>query len=197
MADFAELEMAKSYEVELKFPLRSDHPIEQMLREFGAIEHAVVSHVDRYFNHPSRDFRSTDEAFRIRSVGDQNCVTYKGAVLGDVAKTRHEIEIDFAPGPDSAIRFDEMVRMLGFRFVREVRKTRQSFSLDWNQSHFQLTIDHVPPLGPYLEIERLTDEKGLIAAEAAVWELAKSLGLSVAESRSYLDMLVSMDDNPV
>jgi adenylate cyclase class 2 len=192
-ADFPELEMAKRYEVELKFPLAQNHAIDEKLRQRGAVEKPAVHHVDRYFNHPSRDFRSTDEAFRIRSVGDENCVTYKGAVLGAIAKTRHEIEIDFASGPDSATRFHEMVQMLGFQFVREVRKSRRSFSLEWNQSHFQLAIDEVPEIGCFLEIELLTEADGLKAAEAAVWELARSLELSTTEPRSYLDLLLERD----
>ena len=187
------MEMANNYEVELKFPLQKNHPIEQLLLERGAIEKGVVSHVDRYFNHPSRDFRSTDEAFRIRSVGSENFVTYKGALLGSVAKSRHEIEVGIAPGTDSANLFFDMVKMLGFRFVREVCKSRRSLTLAWNQNVYELAIDDVPGIGRFFEIELIAEAEERETAEAAVWELATSLGLSNVESRSYLDMLLQLD----
>ncbi len=185
-----------TYEVELKFRLDQFPIIESELRKLGAVEQSVVIHVDRYFNHPSRDFRSTDEAFRIRSVNGTNCVTYKGAVIGNVAKTRHEIEVEFANGEQAAANFFEMIGLLGFRFVREVRKTRRSFTLNWNCGDFELALDEVPELGCFVEIEQIAERANRETAEAAVWQLARSLGLSNAESRSYLDLLLEYDDVP-
>jgi adenylate cyclase, class 2 len=179
------------YEVELKFRIEDFEVLEARLRALGAIEQSTVAHIDRYFNHPSRDFRATDEAFRIRSVGEENYLTYKGAVQGSVAKTRQEIEVGFAAGTESAERLFELVKMLGFRFVLEVRKTRRLLLLQRNDCHFELAIDDVPPLGRFLEIELLADDDGRIAAENNVWELASSLNLSVAEPRSYLDLLLT------
>lgn len=182
-----------TYEVELKFQLDNSELVEASLRKLGAMELPVVTHVDRYFNHPSRNFRETDEAFRIRSVGESNYVTYKGAVIGTVAKTRHEIEIGFANGEGSAKRFVEMVTLLGFRFVRDVRKTRRSMSLDWNGHHFDLALDEVSPLGRFLEIELCVEDNQREASESAVWSLARALGLSDPERRSYLDLLLESD----
>src|SRR5256885_2344975 len=51
-----------SYEVELKFRLQEVGPVESKVRQIGAIERLTDTHVDRYYNHPSRNFRSTDEA---------------------------------------------------------------------------------------------------------------------------------------
>ena len=182
------------YEVELKFRLEQVQAIETALHQRGAVEKPIVSHVDRYFNHPSRDFRATDEAFRIRSVGDSNCITYKGPVLGNVAKTRHEIEVDVADGPEVAERLIEMMKCLGFRFVREVRKMRREFAL--NRDHrvlHELALDEVPELGCFLEIELLADDEDRESAESAVWDLARSLGLTASEPRSYLDLLIELD----
>jgi adenylate cyclase class 2 len=181
------------YEVELKFRLDELSNIETKLSGLGAVEQSSVSHVDRYFNHPSRDFRSTDEAFRIRSVDDANCVTYKGALIGDVAKTRHEIEVDFANGPDAASKLMEIVRMLGFRFVREVKKTRRSFSLFWSNREYDVSLDDVPQLGQFLEIELIAFDQDRQDAEAAVWKLATQLELLKAEPRSYLNQLLEKD----
>ena len=188
--------MTSTYEVELKFRLENPEPVENIIRGHGGIERKTVTQVDRYFNHPARDFRVTDEAFRIRTVDGNNYVTYKGAVQGNVAKTRHEVEVEFTDGPDSAQRLSEMVLLLGFRFVREVRKSRRSFALSWNNADFELAIDTVPGIGCFLEIELLANADRRDAAEAAVWELARTLGLSVAEQRSYLDLLLESDGPP-
>ncbi len=185
--------MGKLYEVELKFRIEPSRAIEDELQQSGAVDVVVVSHVDRYFNHPSRDFRLTDEAFRIRSIGEGNCVTYKGPVQGIVAKTRREIEVEFANGEEAAHQIFLMVQLLGFRFVREVRKTRRSYTLSKNQFDYVLAVDDVPRLGRFLEIEVLAENDRREAAEAAVWELAHFLNLTVAEPRSYLDMLLESD----
>ncbi len=185
--------MADRCEVELKFRISERNAIEMQLQQRGAVEQAGVSHRDAYFNHPTRDFRTTDEAFRIRSVGNENWMTYKGAVIGTTAKSRHEIEIGFAAGPDTAGQFAEMVKLLGFRFVREVCKSRSTWVLDAQGTTFELAIDHVPELGTFLEIELITDSDQREAAEREVWGLAHSMGLSVAEPRSYLDLLIESD----
>lgn len=182
-----------TYEVELKFRLPDPPSVADRLRQLGAVAVSVMSHVDRYFNHPSRNFRETDEAFRIRSMGDGNCLTYKGPVIGNVAKTRHEIEVAFATGPGQAEKMVALVKLLGFRFVRDVRKTRHSMTVDWNGRHYELAMDEVPPLGQFLEIELLVEDDKRPEAEKAVWDLAHTLGLNVAEPKSYLNMLLELE----
>ena len=184
------------YEVELKFRLVGVDAVESCLRELGASERPAVSQTDRYYNHPTRDFRVTDEAFRIRSIDHHNCITYKGAVVGEMAKTRHEVEVEFADGADASRKLAEIVGMLGFRFVREVRKTRRSFSVNWSGRDYEIAIDDVPPLGQFLEIELSADEEDRSIAEQAVWQLARKLGLTVPESGTYLQMLLDTDGLP-
>jgi adenylate cyclase class 2 len=180
-------------EVELKFRLDDVASIRRRLSEWGATETAISSHCDRYFNHPSRDFRTTDEAFRIRSIDDRNCITYKGPVIGAVAKTRHEIEIGFEEGNTTVERLVELVDKLGFRFVREVRKTRTSFEFNRDGRRFELSLDHVPSLGDFFEIELIVPEEERETAEAAIWKIASEFGLTLAEPRSYLKMLLQAD----
>jgi len=182
-----------SLEVELKFRLPDAANMETLLRQRGAIETGTEIQTDRYFNHPSRDFRSTDEAFRVRTSGNENCITYKGAVLGTAAKTRHEIEIGFADGSQTVLQLMDVLRLLSFRFVREVEKSRRSFTLQANGYTFELAVDTVPGLGTFLEIELLADSDQRHVAEQAVWELARSLELTTSEKRSYLDLLLEAD----
>lgn len=186
--------MSNTYEVELKFRIEIPETVETLLRQRGAIAQGVVSHADRYFNHPLRDFRQTDEALRVRTIGDANWVTYKGAVIGTTAKTRHEIEVGFDEGARSADQVLEILRLLGFRFVREVRKTRRSFTLNHEGHQFEIALDEVPELGHFLEIELLAEEDDRILAETALWKMAHSLGLVIAEPRSYLNLLIDHDD---
>ncbi len=180
------------YEVELKFPLTNPDDVLARLDSLGAVAVSPVEQVDRYFNHPARDFRETDEAFRIRSVGEANCVTYKGPRVDSATKTRREIEVSFADGPEAARQMAEVWQSLGFRFVRDVRKTRTPLTLDWRQRVYELALDDVPPLGTFLEIELLADEAGREAARDAILALASELGLTNSERRSYLELLLGL-----
>lgn len=181
------------YEVELKFPLANPRDVLARLASLGVVAASPIEQVDRYFNHPARDFGDTDEAFRIRSVGDANCVTYKGPIIDSATKMRREIEVPFADGPDAASQMADVWRSLGFRFVREVRKTRTPLTLDWQQRVYELALDEVPPLGTFLEIELLADEAGRDAARDAILALAVELGLTNSERRSYLELLLETD----
>lgn len=60
------------YEVEKKFPVDDLNEVVAKLEELSATFSEPVVQVDRYFAHPVRDFASTDEALRIRSVGTEN-----------------------------------------------------------------------------------------------------------------------------
>ena len=179
-------------EVELKFRINSQQ-VESLMKLVGRCSFTDETHLDQYFNHPSRDFRQTDEAVRIRSLNGSNYLTYKGPVQGTVAKTRHEIEVPFESGSESADQLRELLTQLSFRAVREVRKSRRSFSVNFDEHDFTLALDDVPPLGQFLEIELIADSADRDAAEAAVWKLARSIGLTTPETRSYLDMMIELD----
>ncbi|HUG89298.1 MAG TPA: CYTH domain-containing protein, partial [Planctomycetaceae bacterium] len=60
--------MHQVYEVELKFPLSDSERVQAELGRLGARPNESVEQIDRYFNHPARDFGETDEALRIRQV---------------------------------------------------------------------------------------------------------------------------------
>ena len=182
------------YEVELKFPLADPSDLLARLASLGVVVASPIEQVDRYFNHPARDFGVTDEAFRIRSIGDANCVTYKGPIIDSATKTRREIEVSFADGPEAASQMAEVWQSLGFRFVRDVRKTRTPLTLDWHQRVYELALDDVPPLGTFLEIELLSDEAGRDAARDAILALARELGLTNSERRSYLELLLEVGE---
>ena len=53
---------------------------------------------DQYFNAPDRDFRRTDEAFRLRRIGPRTCSRTRGRSANADTKTRTEIEVAVADG---------------------------------------------------------------------------------------------------
>jgi adenylate cyclase class 2 len=163
------------------------------LAELGAAPGAPLAQCDTYFAHPVRDFAKTDEAFRLRTVGEHNALTYKGPLVDRQTKTREEIEIPIAPGARAARQMAEMLHALGFRAVRSVEKTRQPFHLSWQGREFEFALDTVAGLGEFLEIETQADAAEWEAARDALLALAGRLGLKQSERRSYLQLLLEHD----
>lgn len=182
-----------SIEVELKFAVAALEPLRQQVEALGGHPGQPMTQRDLYFNHPGRDFAQTDEAFRLRSVDDENCLTYKGPHLDEAVKARREIEVPFASGADTAEAMTHLLQSLGFRPVREVVKRRVSYSLEWHGRAFSIELDTIDGLGDYLEIETIAPQDDWNAAREAVLSLASELGLSGVERRSYLELLLDRD----
>ncbi len=182
------------YEVEQKFPLQgTPEEFVTALEKINAVAEGTVVQEDIYFSHPVRDFRETEEAFRIRSVGDKNIITYKGPLLDKQTKTRQEIELLFESGDDNANQMWAMLRALGFRDVRRVKKTRRIFSATYGSRKFKITLDNVDQLGEFVEVETLANQSDWEAARDTLLNLAAKLNLHDSERRSYLKMLVEND----
>jgi adenylate cyclase class 2 len=185
------------FEVEQKFPLDDVAEAERRLKELGArpegteAERHGVEQVDQYFNHPARDFAQTDEALRLRSVGEKNFITYKGPKLDAATKTRREIELPLAEGPAAVAGLAELLTALGFRSVASVRKTRRQFHIDWQGKAIEAVIDNVAEVGQFLELELLAAETEIEAAKTSIASLASALGLARSERRSYLELLLA------
>lgn len=180
-----------TYEVEQKFPVSGFAAVQSAAAtlgaEFGPAEHQA----DRYFNHPGRDFADTDEALRIRSVGDWNCVTYKGAKLDAITKTRQEIEIEFAAGSAAAGKFAALLTALGFRETAVVQKKRRTAHLTRGAFATEITLDDVQGVGQFVELEIVATAEQLDAARQELAALTASLRLTKSERRSYLEMLLA------
>jgi adenylate cyclase class 2 len=177
-------------EVELKFALADPAVVLTQLERLGVCWSGSEEHRDHYFNHPARDFAQTDEALRIRSVGEENLVTYKGPKLDAATKTRRELEVSLATGAEPARDFAELLQALGFRPVAEVRKNRRHGQLAWQGHDVEVARDSVAGVGEYLELELIADDQGLDAARSCLLALARELDLPQAERRSYLELLL-------
>jgi adenylate cyclase class 2 len=185
------------FEVEVKYRTDDHAGLLARLRALGAEAEAEVTQEDAYLGHPARDFGQTNEALRIRRIGESNRVTYKGPRRGGPTKTREEIELGFDAGGPA---FEQLLRMftnLGFRPVAVVRKSRTPFHLEYRGRRVEVALDVAEGLGNFAEVEALAaSEDDLAAAQAAVLELSRELGLSEVEPRSYLRMHLERGARP-
>jgi adenylate cyclase class 2 len=182
-----------SLEVEQKYPVANLADVQAKLIDRGALIADPIKQVDTYYAHPARDFSQTDEAVRIRRIGDQNLITYKGPKLASTAKTRREIELPLGSGQPNGERWHEFLEALGFQAVREVSKRRQTAKIDCGGKTLEIALDEVESLGSFVEIEVIVEPEELKLAEKLLAETAESLGLSNSERRSYLEMLLDQE----
>jgi adenylate cyclase class 2 len=178
-------------EVEQKFPVGSLAEIRPRLAALGATFAGPIDQADTYFAHPSRDFAATDEALRLRRVGNTNCITYKGPRLDGQTKTRKELELPLASGEEAFDQYSQLLAALGFHAVATVHKRREAAHLAWEGLAIEAALDSVARVGQFVELEISADEGHLDQAQAAIASLAKELGLRVAERRSYLELLLA------
>ena len=178
------------YEVEQKFPVDDLAKVGAKLAALGGRLETSIDQLDRYFAHPSRDFARTDEALRIRQVGPRCYVTYKGPKIDLVTKTRREIELPLSASADAVAEWTSLLEALGFRRVAEVRKQRLPAHLAWQGGDIEVALDRVVGVGNFVEIELTASAEGLERAKSRILSLAAALGLSHAERRSYLELLL-------
>lgn len=181
--------MQRTWEVEQKYVLHSAEALRCRLNELGFELAATEEHADCYFRHPCRDFRETGEAFRLRRINDQACVTYKGSRLGGPVKIRPEIELGIYA--EDAEQWNVLLTQLGFVPLPEILKTRSVYRpLDsWSGCPFTVVIDQVESIGLFAEVELLVhDKEELQTAQAQITEFSKQLPLSEIQTHSYLSM---------
>lgn len=176
-------------EVEAKFRIADVDSLAARLLQLGAVRGDTVAQSDEYLAHPCRSLRDTGEAFRIRTVGPANFLTYKGPLLDASTKSRHEIEVPVADGPRGLQQIRDLLLALGFRSVRRVEKIRTTWELHWNGRHFEVLFDEVAGLGPFAELETQADPAAWQPARDQLLQLAAALDLGPSERRSYLELL--------
>jgi adenylate cyclase class 2 len=179
-------------EIEQKFRVTSHAAIEATLADVGVALSAPVTQVDCYYAHPQRDFATTDEAFRLRAVGPENYLTYKGPKLDATTKSRVEHEVRLADGPDAMTAIGEILRNLSFTPAAIVRKQRRVGTLLRAGFPIEIALDDVRKVGPFVELEiAISDDTQADAAKAALATLAAELGLTDSERRSYLELVLA------
>ena len=177
-------------EIEAKYPLPDLASVAECLLGLGARLVEDRCDADHYFNAPDRDFARTDEALRVRRIGKQNFITYKGPKLDRETKTRKEIEVAFAEGDSAADNLMSLLQELGYRPVAVVRKKRRIFEQERDGFTVHFCLDEVERVGTYAEIEIVAEESRFESAKAVLQQVAGELGLTQSERRSYLEMLL-------
>jgi adenylate cyclase, class 2 len=178
------------FEVEQKYFVPDVRKLHERLAERGVEIGPPVQQADRYFAHPCRDFSQTDEALRIRTVGDKSFVTYKGPKLDAASKTRRELELPLDAGDADGLKFADLLHLLGFRPVGVVHKRRRAFQIDASDHHVEGALDEVDGVGTYVELELMAEESGLDEARSVIAALATELDLGFSERRSYLEIML-------
>jgi adenylate cyclase class 2 len=178
-------------EVEVKFRLSDWTQLRSQLAECGSVAVVTRKDTDHYFNAPDRDFAKTDEALRLRRIGLDNYLTYKGPKREKQTKTRTEIELPIAPGPDGATNAVKLLAFLGYRPVAVVSKTREIHKLVRSNFPIEVCLDDVGTVGKFVELEIQADEARWEEARNVLLATATELGLTEQERRSYLEMLIA------
>jgi adenylate cyclase class 2 len=181
----------------MHFEVEQKHRVEDAAKLLAELARRGVSlaepivQSDQYFAHPARDFAQTDEALRIRTVGDTSFVTYKGPKLDAATKTRHELELPLASSDADGSQFAELLSALGFTPVATVRKQRRIFHVSHEGRDVEGALDEVDGVGSFVEVELTADEASLESAKCVIASLAAELQLGPSERRSYLELLLS------
>ncbi|TWU21943.1 CYTH domain protein [Bythopirellula polymerisocia] len=187
-------------EVEQKYRVASHAPTVAALGAWDVTLGEPVEQIDCYYRHPQRDFAQTDEAFRLRTVGNQNFMTYKGPKLDQTTKTRREEEVRVADGPAARQSCEEILRHLSFEPVATVTKHRITCHLKRDGFDVEVALDQIKELGPFVEIEiavpvsreaERSEAERVAAANRVLANLANEMGLSDVERRSYLELLLA------
>lgn len=174
-------------EVEVKAHAPNLNEIEEKIVEIGASLEGEEYQEDLYFNAPHRDFAQTDEALRIRKIKKENSeetyITYKGAKMDNVSKTRKEIEVEV----ENPSKVADILQSLSFRPVATVRKNRIIYTL----GELIITLDKVHGVGDFVEIEKETAE-GEDTKEALneIFATYSKIGIENGfERSSYLELM--------
>ena len=169
--------------IEIEVKARASHsPIREKLAAMGAKPEGIQQHLDTYYNSPLRDFATTDEALRIRSVNGKSVLTYKGKKLDSVSKTRQEFETEVDGDSTRSILI-----ALGFFESGIVRKRREIFSCQG----MTIALDSVEGLEEFIEIQNQA-QTNIEEHRNQIFEFRESLGIRKEDSirTSYLEMVL-------
>lgn len=174
-------------EVEVKARINSFKEMEEKLAKLGAVKTKEEFQQDIYFASPIVDFAETDEALRVRTTNNDIFITYKGPKLNDQAKTRKEVEMSI----ESAEKAKDIFEEIGFSEARTVEKNRKYYSFE----NFEISLDDVLGLPPYMEIEISMDEgEDYSEAQKKIFEVFEKLGITDGfERTSYMELLENLN----
>ncbi|MGD8452976.1 MAG: class IV adenylate cyclase [Phycisphaerae bacterium] len=137
-------------EIEVKFRLSTPQGLRRRLQERAAAPAGQVTEVNRMFDTADRRLLAADSGLRVRTCraeggATSHTLTYKGPRRGGPLKVREEIEVTV--GDPAAL--GGVLARLGLREVVTFEKHRET----WRVADCTVTLDELPVLGWYAEIE--------------------------------------------
>lgn len=158
-------------EIELKFRVDDPDEIRRRLTALGAAHTHSELETNTLFDTPARDLLRADSGLRTRAcnpLGDlpshSATLTFKGPPQPGAAKRRDEIEFLISDAPAAAA----LLARLGYQPAVIYEKRRET----WRVADCLVTLDQLPRLGNWLEIEGPT--------ESAVLSVRNKLDLTTA-----------------
>ncbi|MFN7925003.1 MAG: class IV adenylate cyclase [Bryobacteraceae bacterium] len=134
-------------EVEIKLRVESADGARRRLEVLGFQPRTDRLHeTNALWDWPEALLRGRGELLRVREVGGQAILTYKGKAIAGKHKARPEIEV----GLSSAKAFEEVLRRLGLGSTYRYEKFRTEFERPGDDGH--ATVDETP-IGVFLELE--------------------------------------------
>lgn len=145
-------------ETEVKYRVESLDAVGDALKAQGATCVGDVVETDTFFDTPAGDLYRGDRGVRLRrtcEAGDGPCpgwLTYKGPREGG---SRHKVreEIETTVGDVDAVA--EVLRACGLREVMTIQKRRRR----WDCNGCEVSLDELPLLGTFVEIESESTER--------------------------------------
>lgn len=154
------LHSMKEIELKAQYDSSKRPDLEQYLKEQGFQEVCSFNQQDEYFNHPERDFRTTDEALRLRREQHDDavhcCLTYKGPNASGIGQSRRELETRVKDEQ----KMRQILQTLGFHSVAEVKKRRK----EYKKEDLTVCLDELDGLGSYIELEIVLPENDKMLA---------------------------------
>jgi adenylate cyclase class 2 len=153
-------------EIEAKLKVDSLTEIERKLTELGAESVAEQLQTDYFFDNVDTALAKNDRCLRLRrqvvDKVERFFLTYKGAKEKSNFKKRQEIELEIS-NADTA---HKLLSALGYEQVLTIEKKRHL----WRLGDCRVTLDKLPLLDNFIEIEGPNDE--------SITDVQESLGLS-------------------
>lgn len=178
-------------EIEQKFELVNPSQVRAILGSWPEAEFLnSFRQIDRYFNPPHVDFLAADvvsEWLRVRTEEDSATIDYKRWLPLEAKEKTHCEEQSVSIGDSEGLT--ELLRVLGFRDLVSVDKTREL----WRVDEVELAIDDVDGLGSFLELEFKGEARSVDYAHRQIESVVSRLRAEIGprDRRGYPFLLLS------
>lgn len=157
-------------EIEIKLKVENVDEIREKILSLGAVFVKKEGELDEYFDFEDEKLKKEGKAFRIRN---KKTVCFKESLESSEKKVREETEVNI-DDYDGFVKFLDLSK-LKKDFVKE--KVRETFK----KNNLEITIDTLPHIGIFLELE---------GPEKEIDEIAAKLGFSKKDyiKETYMDL---------